>query len=123
PVSAGVPSCRKNCKGKLYSVTLDGQCMTYEVPANVHYGYVGRVAGFTENRLLKGASDAQVSEGRGEKTDDPRDVQSIKKGFALFNAGSPDGLSKSGLGANHYDKLPAGDGDPAGCEACTTKLP
>jgi len=114
--------CRRNCSGKLYSVTLDDQCMTYEVGANIHFGYVGRAAGFTENRLLSGASGAQVSEGRGETKDDPRDVQAIRKGFALFNAGSPTGLNKSGLEANYYQNLPAGDGDPKGCEPCSTKL-
>lgn len=114
--------CRQNCSGKLYSITLDGQCMTYEVVANIHYAYVGRAAGFTESRLLGGAADAQVSEDRGETADDPRDVQAIKKGFALFDAGSPSGLTKSGLEANYYQNVPAGDGDPAGCEPCSTKL-
>jgi hypothetical protein len=114
--------CRQNCSGKLYSITLDGQCMTYEAAANIHFGYVGRAAGFTEERLLSGASDAQVSEGRGETKDDPRDVEAIKKGFELFNAGSPNGLNKSGLKANYYQNLPAGDGDPKGCEPCPTKI-
>jgi hypothetical protein len=96
--------------------------MTYEAAANIHYGYVGRAAGFSEKRLLKGASDAQASEGRGETADDPRDVQAIKKGFELFDAGSPAGLSKSGLERNYYQKLPKGDGDPAGCKPCEVKL-
>jgi hypothetical protein len=121
PISK-LSSCRQNCSGKLYSITIDGQCMTYEVAANIHFGYVGRAAGFTEEHLLGGASEAQVSEGRGETKDDPRDVQAIKKGFELFNAGSPKGLNKSGLDANYYQNLPAGDGDPAGCEPCSTKL-
>jgi hypothetical protein len=116
------PPCRQNCSGKLYSITLDGQCMTYEAAANIHYGYVGRAAGFSEKRLLKGASDAQASEGRGETADDPRDVQAIKKGFELFDAGSPAGLSKSDLEQNYYQKLPKGDGDPAGCKPCEVKL-
>jgi hypothetical protein len=115
-------SCRQNCSGKLYSVTIGGQCMTYEAPANIHFGYVGRAAGFTENNLLFGASGAQITEGRGETKDDPRDVQAIKKGFELFNAGSPKQLSKSGLEANYYEKLPAKDGDPAGCLPCSLEL-
>lgn len=96
--------------------------MTYEVVANVHYGYVGRAAGFTEKRLLGGASEAQVSEARGETKDDPRDVQAIRKGFQLFNAGSAKGLNKSDLDANYYDKLPAGDGDPKGCAPCKRSI-
>jgi Bacterial toxin 44 len=119
---SGLTPCRQNCRGKLWSVTLDGQCMTYEAPANIHYGYVGRHAGFTEERLLGGAADAQVAEGRGETADDPRDVQAIKKGFALFNAGSPRGLMKSGLEKNYFQNLPPGDGDPQGCDPCPTKF-
>ncbi len=119
----GRSPCRQNCVGRLYSVTLDGECMTYEVAANIHFGYIGRWAGFTENRLLSGASRAQASEGRGETTDDPRDVQAIRKGFELFNARSPAGLTRAGLESNYYHRLPAGDGDPAGCGACTTSLP
>jgi hypothetical protein len=114
--------CRQNCSGKVYSVTIDGQCMTYEAPANIHFGYVGRSAGFSERVLLFGASGAQASEGRGETKDDPRDVQAIKKGFELFNAGSPNGLGKSGLEMNYYEKLPGKDGDPAGCAPCSLKL-
>ncbi len=115
--------CRQNCNGKLWSVTLDGHCMTYEVAANIHFAFVGRHAGFSEERLLSGASDAQVAEARGETEDDPRDVAAIRKGFELFNAGSARGLSSSGLRSNYYENLPEGDGDPAGCDPCTTSLP
>ncbi len=115
-------SCRRNCLGRLYSVTIDGQCMTFEAPANIHFGYVGRAAGFSEAFLLWGASTAQVAEARGETQDDPRDVQAIRKGVALFEAGSARGLTKAGLEANYFERLPEGDGDPAGCAPCTTRL-
>ena len=118
----GLSPCRTNCMGLLYSVTIDGQCMTFEVAANIHFGYVGRPAGFTEEWLLGGAAGAQASEARGETADDPRDVQAIRKGFELFNAGSPNGLTKDGLDANYYQNLPPGDGDPAGCDPCPTQL-
>jgi hypothetical protein len=114
--------CRQNCTGKIYSVTLDGQCMSYEAPANIHYGYVGRAAGFPEGFLLGGAALAQFLEFRGETKDADWDVEAIKYGINLFNAGSPSGLNKTGLKANYYENLPAGDGDPAGCEPCATTI-
>lgn len=113
------PDCRRNCSGKLWSITLKNVCMTYEAPANIHYGYVGRMAGFSESRLLSGAADAQTREGRGEIADDPRDVEAIKVGFSLFNQGNPSAFSAVDLTANHYKKLPKGDGDPEGCDACS----
>lgn len=114
--------CRQNCSGKTYSVTLDGQCMNYEAPANIHFGYLGRAAGFSEGFLLGGAAFAQFLEFRGETKDADWDVEAIRKGIDLFNAGSPNGLNKSGLEANYYENLPAGDGDAAGCEPCPTKI-
>lgn len=114
--------CRQNCSGKVYSVTLDGQCMSYEAPANIHFGYVGRAAGFPEGLLLGAATIAQVLEFRWETKDADWDVEAIKYGFSLFNAGSPNGLNKSGLKANYYENLPTGDGDPAGCEPCPTTI-
>ena len=110
------PDCRQNCSGNLWSVTLDGMCMTYEVAANIHYGYVGRKAGFPEWFLLLGGDVAQTGEGT---SDDPRDVQAIKVGFKLYDEENPSGFSASELIANHYNNLPEGSGDPEGCTPCS----
>ncbi|MEE9356641.1 MAG: DUF4157 domain-containing protein [Methylococcaceae bacterium] len=119
---SSIESCRQNCSGSVFSITLDNQCMTFEVAANIHFGYVGRAAGFSGDVLLDGASIAQILEFRGETKDDIRDVQAIKKGFDLFNTGSPNGLNNTGLEKNYYDQLPSRDGDPDGCEPCSKKL-
>ena len=44
------------CVGNL---TICGGCYRFDVVANIHYGYMGRKAGFTLQELLKGASAAQ----------------------------------------------------------------
>jgi hypothetical protein len=119
---SNIRPCRRNCSGRVFSITLDDQCMTFEVAANIHFGFVGRAAGFSESLLLRGAGIAQIAEFRGESRDDSRDVQAIEKGFHLFNTGSPNGLDKSGLERNYYDQLPVGDGDPDGCLPCSKKL-
>jgi Domain of unknown function (DUF4157)/Bacterial toxin 44 len=117
-ISSPFPACRRNCTGKMWSITLKGTCMTYEAVANIHYGYVGRMAGFSESRLLSGASGAQAGEGRGETTDAPNDVEAIQVGFSLFDQRDPSAFTAADLPANHYDNLPEGDGDTAGCEPC-----
>lgn len=118
----GISPCRTNCAGMVWSVTLAGRCMTYEAPANIHFGYIGRHAGFSERTLLTGAALAQIGEARGETKDDPRDVQAIKKGFQLFNSGDPSGLTSAGLDQNYFENLGSKDGDPVGCEPCVSKL-
>lgn len=89
--------------------------MTYEAAANIHFGYVGRMARFSESRLLSGAADAQ----KGGTGDDPRDVQAIKVGFKLFKQKDPTAFTAADLTANHYKNLPKGDGDAKGCEVCS----
>ena len=117
-----VAPCRQNCNGRIYSVTLGDHCMSYEAPANIHFGYIGRAAGFSEAVLLRFAGLAQVVEFRGETKDDVRDVQAIRKGFALFNAGSPSALDATNLDLNYYENLGPNEGDPAGCEPCSKKI-
>lgn len=117
-ISAPFPECRQNCNGRLWSITLKGVCMTYEAVANIHYGYVGRMAGFSESRLLSGASGAQAGEGRGETTDAPNDVEAIQVGFSLFNQSNPNAFTAAELPGNHYNNLPEGDGDSEECEPC-----
>jgi Bacterial toxin 44 len=96
--------------------------MTNEVAANIHFGYVGLLAGFSKGELLLGANLIQQLMGRGEIIDDPRDTQAIKKGFQLFEASSPQQLTKTDLKLNYYEYLSPGEGDPRGCQPCPTKF-
>lgn len=79
----------------------------YELWSNIHYGYVGKTIGFSENVLLEAAGIAQaVNKGisrlaiaRAAKNntaknfDDPEDQIAIKIGFNLVNTG----LSKDNI--------------------------
>jgi len=114
--------CRRFCEGRAWSVTLAEQCMTFEAPANIHYGFIGRHAGFSEQTRLTGAGLAQFAELRGEWGDDSKDRQAIRKGFELFDASTPSALDATGLEQNYYENLPAGEGDPNGCEPCPVEL-
>lgn len=59
----------------------------YDIWSNIHYGYVGRAAGFTEGKLKEGASTQQQVDSGTE--DDSADVESIAAGFALYQSGKP----------------------------------
>jgi LysM repeat protein len=58
----------------------------YDIYSNIHYGYVGRAAGFTLQELWDGA-DAQQKVDHGTP-DDPTDVESIEAGFNALSAGT-----------------------------------
>jgi len=76
---------------------------SYEVVANIHYGYVGKAAGFTDIELLAGAGMAQlkdhlldpVLEGKdpnrdaigplGTYFDEPEDQAAIQIGIDLYS--------------------------------------
>lgn len=80
----------------LYGLTL----YFYEVWSNLHYGYVGRAAGFSESSLLDGAGLEQIGSdlGRGNlprsragvpglrSFDDPHDRTAIQIGVQLFKS-------------------------------------
>jgi hypothetical protein len=69
----------------------------YDIWSNIHFGYVGSAAGFTESELLDGAGAEQIIStliggGLPEKTteglrgwDDEPDRVSVKTGIALFD--------------------------------------
>jgi outer membrane protein OmpA-like peptidoglycan-associated protein len=119
-----ITPCRTpNCRGKLFSVTLAGRCMTFEAPANIHFGYIGLHAGFSMAELLGGAGLAQMMELRGELGDDPKDTQAITKGFSLFFDDDPGKLTSTGLEKNFYENQKPGEGDPDGCDPCPTSAP
>ena len=84
-------------------VWVDCAWWSYEVVANIHFGYVGRAAGFTELELLGGAGVFQLKDhvvdpvlGGGIHTgdrsarrtadfDDPQDRAAIRIGIDLYN--------------------------------------
>jgi len=53
--SASCPS--SNCKQYL---TICNKCYQFDVPGNIHYGFLGHRAGFTLEELMYGASGAQI---------------------------------------------------------------
>jgi hypothetical protein len=55
----------------------------YDIWSNIHFGYVGRAAGFTLKELLAG-SDAQQNVDQGEG-DESADKDSIRAGFDLYS--------------------------------------
>jgi RHS repeat-associated protein len=72
--------------------TSDG-CFSYrfDIWSNIHYGYVGRMVGFSHIELLAGAGVAQVMDGTSERGywrswfDDPQDQASILIGMKLYD--------------------------------------
>jgi len=70
-------SCPSRCPR---TVTLCGRCVNYDVPGNIHYGWVGQ-AGSIRRWLLLYAAD-KVQKGG---VDDPRDQNAIKIGMDLWD--------------------------------------
>ena len=57
----------------------------YDIWANIHFGYLGRVGGFSENELLRGAAIEHAGSNPGQFRDDPSDIASTKIGFRLYS--------------------------------------
>jgi len=55
----------------------------YDIWSNMHYGFVGIKAGFSEEHLLSGADKAQVFDNAGATQDDPFDREAILAGIRL----------------------------------------
>lgn len=70
-------SCPNQCK---HTVTLCDRCVNYDVPGNIHYGWVGRAASIPR-WVLKGA--AHVAQ-KGW-FDDPKDQNAIKIGMDFWD--------------------------------------
>ena len=65
------------------TVTLCGHCLFYDVPGNIHFGYIGRMAGIRPWVLHKGADRAQKG-----GVDDPKDTVAINIGINMADNGA-----------------------------------
>jgi len=65
------------------TVTLCGRCFNYDVPGNIHYGWIGRQAGLRAWFLHNRADAAQAG-----GLDDPKDVVAIDVGVAMADDGA-----------------------------------
>ncbi|HIP72769.1 MAG TPA: hypothetical protein EYH05_15400, partial [Anaerolineae bacterium] len=72
-------------------VILANTWYSFDVPANIHYGYVGRAIGFDRDWLLFGAGAAQIKAGTSDRNwgawyfDDPSDYTAVQVGMDLFD--------------------------------------
>lgn len=66
------------------TVTLCGHCVDYDVPGNIHFGYIGRAAELSPWFLHRGADAAQ----HGQLFDDPWDAVAIDVGIDIIDAGT-----------------------------------
>ncbi len=90
------------------TVTLCGHCLNYDVPGNIHFGYIGRMMGIRTTSLHLGADWAQKG-----GTDDPKDTVAINIGIKMADQGAalcPEIAKK--LGQLNRDKT-------LGCSPCS----
>ena len=73
-------SCHSGCPR---TVTLCGRCVNYDVPGNIHYGWVGRAASIRRWFLLYAADRVQKG-----GVDDPKDQNAINIGMDLWDSPS-----------------------------------
>ena len=99
------------------TVSLCGFCVNYDVPGNIHYGYIGRVIGFTEWELL--FWPGVVQDGGGPE--DGRDSAAIQIGMDMHSLkGSLCSLVRQSIGSLNRD----GTTDCNLCsENCNSKIP
>lgn len=62
------------------TVTLCNRCVNYDVPGNIHYGWVGRAATIRRWLLLYAADRVQKG-----GIDDPRDQNAIRIGMDMYD--------------------------------------
>ena len=65
------------------TVTLCGLCLNYDVPGNIHFGYIGRKMGIRPWVLHYGADRAQKG-----SVDDPKDAVAIDIGINMADNGA-----------------------------------
>lgn len=78
---SGGPCPTRNCD---LTVTLCGHCVFYDVPGNIHFGWVGRRMEIAPWALHLGAGSVQEGNARG---DDPPDAVAIDIGIAMADEG------------------------------------
>lgn len=66
------------------TVTLCGTCVNYDVPGNIHFGWVGAAASLRSWLLHFGAGIVQPN----RWTDDPRDAVAVEIGEEMWNSGT-----------------------------------
>ncbi|MBD8496730.1 polymorphic toxin type 44 domain-containing protein [Paenibacillus arenosi] len=92
-VKIGGPWYYKLLYGTQTKYTFRGQVVTGEYLGNLHYGYVGKAARFTETELLAGGGFAAFVAGTQDWNnisgffDGAEDTKAIKDGFALYDSG------------------------------------
>jgi hypothetical protein len=90
-VSFATKSCPSD-NGCKRTVTLCGICLDYDVPGNIHYGYVGRAALLRRWFLLRAAAGVQDG-----GIDPSHDVAAIKIGMDILDAYGLLNVEKGGL--------------------------
>ena len=94
------------------TVKLAGQWYSFDVGANVHYGYVGMASGFSIDALLNGAGIAQITGGYRHwsyfvtRFDQPADAAAISVGIYLWQQYGDQQLTPGMLqeALQHYDR-------------------
>lgn len=81
------------------------KALNYVVWSNIHYGYIGSVAGFSEKARSEGAASSLA--GR----DDAGDQLSIRIGVSLYRRYGADGVSDAQLDAAIRENLTHPDWD------------
>jgi len=66
------------------TVTICGMCFNYDVPGNIHFGWIGRAAALRSWLLHFGAGVVQP----GRWTDDPKDAVAVAIGEAMWDSGT-----------------------------------
>lgn len=89
----GVYDIKQNEEWSGKIVSYNGMILEDQDVGNIHYGYIGRAAGFSEEELLLGAGFAQLIGGNPDlkfclvsACDDPRDTYFVQLGMAIYDA-------------------------------------
>lgn len=103
-------SCPSQCPR---TVILCNRCVNYDVPGNIHYGWVGRAASIRSWLLLYAANKVQKG-----GVDDPKDQNAIKIGIDLWDVQS----KRSNFCKEVLDRISSLNLDgTSGCQRCTTR--
>ncbi|WP_020666913.1 polymorphic toxin type 44 domain-containing protein [Amycolatopsis nigrescens] len=76
----------------------------YDIWANIHYGYIGKKAGFNYLELLYGPSANNILEGKGGGQEDAGDMAVMRFGIELYKE-YPDGITEKQFDAKLEELL------------------